>query len=307
MSLTIEKAGTLSLLQDLGRYGYQDIGVTSGGPMDSHAFNWANKLLDNPENATQIEITLGGFKARFNEATNFSLCGAESEITLSGERITTWSSHHAQAGDILEIGYAQKGLRTYLSVAGGFAVQKTLNSSSTVIRDKLGGLNQDGKKLQDGDNIPYVCKARPFYRTVPYQFIPNYTKVIEIGVLPTYQFDQFSAAARSLFFSCEYSISPDSNRMGYRLEGPAIASEFPSFISEGIALGAIQIPSNGQPIILMRDRQTIGGYPKMGCVCNQDLNLLAQSPPATKIRFVVKELYASEAQLHIEMNYFSKS
>ncbi|MGB5445608.1 MAG: biotin-dependent carboxyltransferase family protein [Psychromonas sp.] len=307
MSLTIEKAGALSLLQDLGRYGFQDIGVTAGGPMDNHAFSWANKLLDNPENATQIEITVGAFKARFNDATSFSLCGAESVITLNGERIANWSSHHANSGDLLEIGYATKGLRSYLSVAGGFSIGKTLNSSSTVIRDKLGGLNQDGQKLQDKDCIPYAGKVIPFSRRVPACFIGDYKNIVEIGVLPTYQFHEFSPEARNLFFSGEYTITPYSNRMGYRLAGPAICSEWPGFISEGIALGAIQIPNNGQPIILMKDRQTIGGYPKIGCVCHKDLSLLAQSPSGTKIRFVLKELYAAEAQLHIEMNYFANS
>ncbi len=306
MSLTIEKAGVLSLLQDIGRYGYQDLGVTTGGPMDRKAFNWANKLLDNPENTTQIEITMGAFRARFNEATSFSICGAHSKITLNNTKIATWSSHQAQSGDILEVGYATKGLRTYLSVGKGFSIKKTLNSSSTVMRNKFGGLNQDGQKLQDGDCIPYVGTLLPFSQKVPTCFIPDYVGVIEIGVLPTYQFHEFSSEARDLFFSSEYTISSYSNRMGYRLEGASIRSEWPGFISEGIALGAIQIPSNGQPIILLQDRQTIGGYPKMGCVCNNDLNLLAQSPPGTKIRFVLKELYASEAMLHIEMNYFYK-
>ena len=158
MNLTIQQAGLLSLLQDLGRYGYQDIGVTTGGPMDSHAFRWANKLLDNPENATQIEITLGPFKACFNEATSFSICGAESVVMLNGKEIQAWASYHAKSGDIIELGYATKGLRTYLAVAGGFTVTNTLNSSGTVIRDKLGGLKEDGQKLQDHDCIPYLAK-----------------------------------------------------------------------------------------------------------------------------------------------------
>lgn len=305
MSLIIKRAGVLSLLQDPGRYGYQDIGVTTGGTMDSHAFNWANKLLDNPQETTQIEITMGAFKATFNKPTSFAICGAESDITLNGQTITPWSSYHAQAGDILEIGYAQKGLRSYLSVSGGFTIKKTLNSSSTVTRDNFGGLSQNGQKLQDGDALPYPGKLLAFTRKVPNPFLPDYKQSVEIGVLPTYQFDSFTPQARNLFFSAEYTITPDCNRMGYRLAGPAIESNTKNFISEGIALGAIQIPSNGQPIILMKDRQTIGGYPKIGCVCQKDLNLLAQSPPGTKVRFVLKELYAAEAQLHIELNYFN--
>jgi len=305
MSLKIQQAGPLSLLQDLGRYGYQDIGVTTGGPMDSHAFRWANKLLNNQDNATQIEITLGPFKARFNEPTSFSICGADSMITLNGKNIKNWASYQAKSGDVLEIGFATKGLRTYLSVSGGFTVPATLNSSSTVIRDRLGGLQEDGQKLQDQDCILYKAATTPFTRKTPTNFIPNYANSIEIGVLPTYQFDMFSTKAKDVFFNSEYTITPTSNRMGYRLSGDPIVFEGTEFISEGIALGAIQIPQNGQPIILMKDRQTIGGYPKMGCVCHKDLNLLAQSPPGTKVRFVLKEVYQSEAQIHIENNYFS--
>ena len=305
MSLKIEQAGALSLLQDLGRFGFQNIGVTPGGAMDKHAFNWANKLLNNQQNATQIEITVGGFKARFNDATSFSICGAQATISLNGNIISTWSSHHANAGDLLEVGYVTKGLRIYLSVAGGFPISKTLNSCSTVIKDKLGGLNQDGQKIQDGDCIPYHGNLLPFSRKVPDCFIVDYKKTIEIGVLPTYQFDDFSLAAKNIFFNSDYTITPASNRMGYRLEGPAISSNCSEFISEGIALGAIQVPQNGQPIILMNDRQTIGGYPKIGCVCNKDLSLLAQSPPGTKIRFTLKDIFESEAQLHIENNFFN--
>jgi len=304
MSLTIIQAGALSLLQDAGRYGYQDIGVTTGGPMDSHAFHWANRLLNNPDNSTQIEISMGVFKARFNSATSFAVCGAQSATTLNGQPIAIWSTHNAQVGDILEIGYASKGLRSYLAVGEGFSVHHTLNSSSAVMRDKLGGLHQEGEQLRNGDSISYIANLQPFNRKVPTHFIPEYPNCIEIGVLPTYQFDEFSRAAKNKFFNCEYTITPYSNRMGYRLEGESIEPESKSFISEGIALGAIQIPSNGQPIILLNDRQTIGGYPKMSCVCNQDLSLLAQSAPGTKIRFVLKDLYASEAQLHMQNSYF---
>lgn len=306
MSLTIENAGVLSLLQDLGRYGFQNIGVTPGGPMDSHAFHWANKLLDNPINTTVVEITMGGFKARFNKATTFSICGANAVITLNNETITAWCSYQAKVGDCIEIGYATSGVRTYLSVAGGFNVVQILNSSSSVMRNKLGGLSQNGQELKNGDSIPYSEVVLPFSRKVPNCFVADYKDTIEVGVLPTYQHYEFSQEARQLFFNSEYTVTSESNRMGYKLTGSAIKIDCSSFISEGIALGAIQIPQNGLPIVLMKDRQTIGGYPKIGCVCNKDLNLLAQAPAGTKIRFVLKELYEAEAQLQIENNYFNQ-
>lgn len=304
MSLIILQSGPLSLLQDLGRFGHQDVGVTPGGPMDSHAFHWANRLLNNAQHSGQIEISMGGFKARFSDACNFSVTGAQAPITLNGTPLKHWSSHYAQPEDIIEIGYATRGVRNYLAIDGGFLVPTTLGSCATVMRDRLGGLQQAGQKLQPGDTLPYRGRHRAVSRSVAQHFIPDYAHCVEIGVLPTYQFERFSASARQRFFSSEYTLTAQSDRMGYRLEGAPINFQSEGFISEGIALGAIQIPSNGQPIILLNDRQTIGGYPKIGCVCAKDLSRLAQSPPGTKIRFVLRDLYRSEADLQIEMNYF---
>ncbi|MEJ6124023.1 biotin-dependent carboxyltransferase family protein [Vibrio sp. 2-Bac 85] len=306
MALDIIQAGPLSLLQDLGRYGYQDVGVTPGGAMDTHAFHWANQLLNNPANAAQIEITMGPFKACFKQSTSFSLCGADVVVSLNGNKITTWSSCQAKAGDILEIGYPKQGLRSYLAVSGGFTSPKTFGSISTVIRNKLGGLSKKGSKLANGDILPFIAQVQLHSRKVPQQFIPEYKDIINIGVLTTYQFHQFSEEAKKTFFNELYTVTPEIDRMGYRLKGKPIEFAEQSFVSEGIALGAIQIPANGQPIILMRDRQTIGGYPKMGCVCNRDLNILAQATPGTQIRFFEQDLYEAEAELHQEQHYFFK-
>ena len=306
MALDIVQAGALSLLQDLGRYGYQDVGVTPGGAMDTHAFHWANKLLNNSANAAQIEITMGPFKACFKQSTSFALCGADVVATLNGNKIKPWSSWQAKAGDILEIGYPKQGLRSYLAVSGGFSSPKTFGSISTVIRNKLGGLNKKGSKLVNGDTLPFIAQVQPYSRKVPQQFIPEYKSIINIGVLTTYQFDQFSEEAQKTFFNELYTVTSEIDRMGYRLKGKPIEFAEQSFVSEGIALGAIQIPANGQPIILMRDRQTIGGYPKMGCVCNRDLNILAQATPGTKIRFFKQDLFEAEAELHQEQHYFFK-
>lgn len=304
MTLHIEQAGPLSLLQDLGRYGYQDVGVTPGGAMDRHAFHWANRLLDNAADAAQVEITMGPFRACFKQATSFSLCGADVPATLNGQDIIPWRSWQAKAGDLLELGYPKQGLRSYLAVSGGFNAPKTLGSVSAVMRDQFGGLTKEGNKLSDGDLLSFKAKLLPYCRTVPKQFVPDFPRIIEVGILPTYQFEQFTPEARTTFFKELYTVTPQIDRMGYRLKGKPIEFEQHSFVSEGIALGAIQIPANGQPIVLMRDRQTIGGYPKMGCVCNRDLNLLAQATPGTQISFFLQDLYEAEAELHQEQNYF---
>lgn len=305
MTLQIQNAGPLSLLQDLGRHGFQDIGVTPGGPMDIHAYYWANRLLDNPPKAAQIEITMGPFQATFTQPTSFSLCGAKVTAILNGKTIFPWQSYQAATGDLLEIGYPEKGLRTYLAVKGGFKAPETLGSISTVARDQFGGLSKQGDKLSSGDALPYEGSMQPFQRAVPKKFIPEFSEAVKIGVLPTYQFYQFSSKARDSFFNQQYTVTPQIDRMGYRLNGDdPVIFESQSFISEGIALGAIQIPANGQPIVLMRDRQTIGGYPKMGCVCQRDLGLLTQSVPGTKIQFFLQEIYEAEAELHLEQCYF---
>ena len=304
MTLRIKQAGALSLIQDLGRFGYQDVGVTVGGPMDNHAFYWANRLLDNPPNASQIEITMGPFAAVFEKSTTFSLCGAEVVAKLNTRIISNWHSCVAESGDVLSLSFPKKGLRTYLAIAGGFDVPKMLGSTSTVVRDQFGGMTQQGDKLRDGDTLPYQPNVSLFCRGALKQFIPDYAETIRIGVLPTYQFDQFDEKAINTFLNEIYTVTPLIDRMGYRLEGATIDFPDQHFISEGIVPGSIQIPANGQPIVLMRDRQSIGGYPKIGCVCNRDLNLLAQATPGTKIQFFLQDLFEAEAELQQEQHYF---
>lgn len=304
MTLRIKQAGALSLIQDLGRFGFQDVGVTSGGPMDNHAFYWANRLLDNPPNASQIEITMGPFAAVFEKSTTFSLCGAEVVAKLNNQTISNWHSWVAKSGDVLTLSFPKTGLRTYIAIAGGFDVPKTLGSTSTVVRDHFGGITQQGEKLRDGDTLPYQPNVSLYCRGVLKQFIPHYTQTIKIGVLPTYQFDQFDEKAVNTFLNEIYTVTPLIDRMGYRLEGATIDFPQQHFISEGIVPGSIQIPANGQPIVLMRDRQSIGGYPKIGCVCNRDLNLLAQATPGTKVQFFLQDLFEAEAELQQEQHYF---
>lgn len=304
MSLYIEKAGPLSLVQDLGRFGHQDFGVSVGGAMDQHAFGWANKLLGNAADASQVEITMGPFRAVFKQATSFAICGAKAKLQLNGSALSPWSSHRANAGDRLEIGFARQGLRSYLAVTGGFNLASTLGSCSTVVRDNLGGLHQDGKALKAGDQLAFAPQQLPIHRAVPPLFVPEYGAMIQLGVLPSYQFDQFSQSAKQRLFNSCYQVTPHSDRMGYRLEGEAIEYEQGSFISEGIAPGAIQIPANGQPIVLMRDRQTIGGYPKMGCICQLDLNRLAQAAPGTQIQFYLEDFNVAADRLKKQQEFF---
>ncbi len=304
MTLRILTPGPLSLVQDLGRHGHQHIGVSPGGPMDEHAFLWANRLLDNPLNAPQIEITMGQFSCQFQADTTIALTGADMSATLNGQPVAVWQSLHIRAGDQLSLSGARRGIRTYLAVKDGFKVTGILNSCATVMRDGLGGADRRGGKLAAQDLLEYKVTSPIPTRQVPQQFIPEYGQDISLNVIPGYQYDRFDKAERERFFSTEYTVTPQMDRMGYRLSGAAIHCQTASLVSEGIALGAIQIPADGQPIILMRDRQTIGGYPKIGCVTARDLSTLAQCQPGAKVRFIEKDLYQAEAERVIEHHFF---
>ncbi|WP_263080983.1 biotin-dependent carboxyltransferase family protein [Endozoicomonas sp. Mp262] len=307
MTLRIIEPGPLSLIQDLGRYGYQHIGVSPGGPMDEQAFLWANKLLANQSNDAQIEINLGMFRCEFLAQTTIAITGADMAAELNGVVIKPWQSYSVKPGDTLSFKGSQNGLRVYLAVRGGFEVPEILGSCSTVARDQLGGLHEDGSKLRAGDCLNYTASDPMLTRQVPEVFIPDYSQDITLEVIPGYQYEWFDKHERYRFFNAAYTLSQQIDRMGYRLSGEAIGCREQGLISEGIALGAIQIPADGQPIILMRDRQTIGGYPKIGCVKIKDLSPLAQCIPGATIRFVEKDLYKAEAEYRQIKLFFSRT
>lgn len=299
--LRILSSGPLSLVQDLGRYGYQNVGVTTGGPMDEHAYLWANRLLNNSPNDPQIEITLGQFHAEFTKPTMIAITGADMSPSINDIPIKIWQSYFVNVGDKIKLGNAKTGLRCYLAIKNGFKIQAILNSCSTVIRDRLGGLEKNGKKLNDGDLLNYSETSNQIINRVPEKFIPNYSQHPQsLFVIPSYQYELFPKDQQSIFFNSIYTVSPQIDRMGYRLSGEKIKCSQPGIISEGIALGAIQIPADGQPIVLMRDRQTIGGYPKIGCLTNESVCRLAQCQPGSKVRFILKDLFQAEAEFSIE-------
>ncbi|QIR07519.1 biotin-dependent carboxyltransferase family protein [Salinivibrio costicola] len=304
MTLYVLTPGPLSLVQDLGRHGHQHIGVSPGGPMDEHAFLWANRLLDNPLNAAQIEIAMGQFSCEFYADTTIALTGADMNARLNGKAVASWQSLRVRAGDQLSLPGARTGMRSYLAVKEGFKVTGVLNSCATVMRDGLGGFSRQGDKLMAQDRLQYKVTPPIPTRRVPEKFIPDYGQPLILSVIPGYQYELFAHAERERFFSSEFTVTPKIDRMGYRLSGAAIQCQTTSLISEGIALGAIQIPADGQPIILMRDRQTIGGYPKIGCVTARDLSKLAQCQPGTTVRFIEKDLYQAEAERMIEHHFF---
>jgi biotin-dependent carboxylase-like uncharacterized protein len=276
--------GILSLLQDAGRYGQHTIGLTNGGPMDPLAFKWANRLLSNDENATVIETTVGGLKLKSTTDTYIAITGAKVNVSINGIESAQWQTLPVKKDDMIELGYATQGCRIYLGVAGGFQVEKQFSSTSTVVRENVGGLN--GAALKVGNKLAVIDNKQPAnHLKLPEKDIPDYSSDITLRVIPSYQQHDFSRHEQRMFFQNEYSVSDLCDRMGYRLSGQKITCDIQGILSEGIALGAIQVPKDGQPIILMNDRQTIGGYPKIGSVLSLDLAKLAQLTQGAKVRF----------------------
>ena len=289
--LKVIKPGIQSLIQDLGRYGYHSLGITSGGAMDKHAYYWANQLCGNDQSASCIEILVGGLQLQAQIATQIAITGAQISATINAKPIALWCNHSVQPGDHIAIGYASAGCRAYLAVAGGIQAPLILGSTSTVVREGLGGLNGDGKPLQQGDIVPCQTGKATTQQRTPQQQIPSYdSQITELRMVLGYQQSQFSPSQLKLFFESTYTLSQNSDRMGYRLSGQAIVLPQSAMLSEGICLGAVQLPTDGQPIILLNDRQTIGGYPKIGSVLSQDIDKLAQLMPGRKLRFVAMDI-----------------
>lgn len=281
--LIVKQPGLLTLIQDKGRFGAHNLGLTNGGPLDALAFDWANRLLGNSSNASVLEISFGGLSLKSEIDTAIVITGAQMALKINGDTITQWQTHTLKKGDIIETGYTTSGTRAYLAVAGGFNIPPSFGSSATVVRENIGGLG--GGKLQAGDHLPCDPQVLPQHYRLADNDRPQYTDSAVLRVVLGYQQSAFDYIQQQRFFSSEYQLTERSDRMGYRLEGEAIKSDISGMLSEGICHGAIQIPADGQPIVLLNDRQTIGGYPKIGAVIPLDTAKLAQLSPGSTIRF----------------------
>lgn len=305
-ALVVQHPGMLSLLQDLGRLGVAEQGLSQGGAVDLHAACWANYLVGNMASAAVIEITLGMAQFIAVEDCTLALTGAPMQPLLDDIPMESWQCVFMRAGQTLKLGGARHGLRAYLAVQGGFLAPDVLGSCATVVRNQLGGLSH-GQPLVTGDRVPFAY-ASPDptmlsrHRQTPSRFIPDYSQPITLRVIESYQAAAFQAVEKAQFYASHYTVSQETDRMGCRLSGPAIQAEIDGIISEGIALGSIQIPPDGQPIVLLNDRQTLGGYPKLGCVARVDIARLAQAAPGTSVQFIQGDL----AVLSEEWRQFSR-
>jgi biotin-dependent carboxylase-like uncharacterized protein len=303
--LTVRKPGWQTTIQDNGRKGYCCHGLSQGGALDEHAYRWVNKLLDNDVIDACVEILLGNFEAEFGADTVIALAGADIPVTLNSQPLNLWCSHRVQRGDVIRFGQARSGLRAYLGVAGGWQTPQQFGSRSVVMRERLGGL--DGGPLKKGDRLAYNTATERALRCVPPRHRPDYQKKLTVKVIPGYQIDHFDIVARRTFETADYTISNDISRMGYKLTGPVVAAQTEKLASEGIAYGAVQIPPDGQPIVLLRDRQTIGGYPKIGCVARLDCARLSQCSPGSLVSFEFADIDQVQAERRLFDRFFTAS
>jgi len=281
----IKKAGLLSTIQDGGRYGYQGSGFQVSGCMDLRAYHDCNVLVNNPLDAAVIEMLIMGITIEFSVNTYIAITGADAPISLNGKKVNSYQALEIKKGDILEIGMAVNGRYIYLSVAGGFNVPKIMGSYSTNLKCKVGGY--EGRALVAGDEI-VISEYVGFFPNMYKKEMPKvkYDSTVDIHVIAGPQDDYFTEAGKGTFTSCEYVVSDESDRMGYRLNGEVIEyKDSVDILSDGIVFGSIQVPANGKPMILMADRQTTGGYAKIGTVILADLPKLAQCVPGNKIKF----------------------
>ena len=296
-TIIIEEPGILSTIQDLGRFEYQKFGVPTSGALDSLAFQIGNILLGNPYESPGIETTMIGPTIKFKSNMWICITGAQSSPMLNGNEIQMWKPIYVKENSILSWGPLNWGIRSYILFNMNMEIEKTMNSYSTNTSLGIGGYN-DGSPLQKGDKINLINSLH----SIPslnnnFDYTKHYIgqdNDITLRIILGPHDDYFSQNEINKFLSSEYVITPQSNRIGYRLSGPKIKHAKKSdIISEGGALGSIQIPGEGQPIILLHDRGTTGGYPKIATIASVDIPKISQAKPGQIIKF--KEIDIEES------------
>jgi biotin-dependent carboxylase-like uncharacterized protein len=277
--------GMKAFVEDLGRYGYQRYGVSVSGVVDEFAGRLANFLAGNGPEAAVIEITLKGISLEFKTGALFAITGSPCEYTLNGRPLELWRTHRAKAGDVLAGGFMTEGLRNYLAIAGGIDVPFIMGSRSTNLRGKFGGYK--GRELKKGDMLETGgAEGSGPLRALKAEYIPRYGADIDVRVILGPQDDAVTEAGMKSFLGSPYKVSFDSDRMGIRLAGEKIEHvKAADIISDGIAFGSVQAPGDGQPIIMLAERQTTGGYCKIATAITADRSRLAQARPKCLIRF----------------------
>lgn len=303
--LRVLTPGPLSLLQDGGRHGWQHLGVSPAGALDLHAAAWANRLLDNPWGTPLLEIALGYLELQSELDTWLALTGAQVAATVDGAPLPPWSRFPLRAGQRLKLGYARSGQRAYLAVAGGFRAPPLLGSVSTQQREGVGGLQGTGERLRAGDLLP--CLAADLRRalSVPWPYQPDYRAPVCLRVIGSGDAAGLASDQLQAFFARSWQLSSQSDRMGARLLGEPLVAPTQQW-SQGVGRGAIQLPPDGQPIILQADHQTMGGYPILGWLHPLDQARLAQCPAHHQLRFSPVSIDQAQAELRAFYRFFGR-
>ena len=305
MTIRITDPGLLTTIQDLGRTGFQQYGVVVGGVMDEVAARLANIMVGNPEGEAVLEVTVIGPALIFDEAYLISICGADLSAKVDNIPLPLWRPVLVKKGSCLTFGRPQKGCRSYIAIAGGFDIPLVMNSRSTYVRGKIGGV--EGRAMIAGDLlkpkeqlssharilIEFLSRKgslTPFTTvnwTIPSHLRSTNQKNPELRMIKGPQISMFTSTSQEKFIQEVYKITPQSDRMGYRLSGSKLeVTSQCNILSEAVPMGTIQVPNDGQPIILMADHQTIGGYPKIGYVISVDLPRLSQAMPGEGVKFM---------------------
>ncbi|WP_151704798.1 biotin-dependent carboxyltransferase family protein [Nitrincola alkalilacustris] len=296
--LNILRAGPLALLQDSGRFGVRRLGITQGGPADLHAWAWANRLLDNPWGNSVLEITLGGLELQAEHDCQIAICGGDLGATIDQQPAPLWQTIILRRHQILRFRLPISGVRAYLAVKGGFDAAMILGSRSCVTRDGLGGHKGDGSKIGQDDKLYFAAHTPDSLpaRQLPESEHPDYSQQALLDLIPGAQIAEFRGDSLYQTFNHGWQVDTRADRMGIRLKGPVLQCHMKTMISEGISLGAVQVPPDGQPIVLLNDRQTIGGYPRLGTLTPLACARLAQCPPGHSVRFRATGLLAAQAE-----------
>lgn len=305
---TVIDPGFLSTVQDLGRTGFRAFGMPVSGAMDRYAFQMANILAGNPRDAAALEMTLRGGRFRFLRAAYVAICGAEMDAELNGTRISNWSRFYVPAESELVFGHVQSGCRSYLALRGGIEVPQVMRSCSTYLRARLGG--HEGRALRAGDALRIGARGRLPAEPVGLvsEFVPHYAQPVCLRVMLGPQDDLFTSEGLHTFLHTEYTVSKRNDRMGYVLEGAAIAhTGGADIISDALCPGAVQVPGDGLPIIMAADCQTTGGYAKIAAVIGSDLAMLAQLKTGDKLSFAECNDEEARAALIAERDYYERA
>jgi antagonist of KipI len=287
--IRIVDPGPQTTVQDLGRVGHLRYGIPPSGPLDVRAFVIANRLVGNADGAAALEATVLGPRFTVETACAIAVTGADAPVTINGAAAEAWTTLPLAAGDAVRIGAARAGVRVYVAFAGGLDVPPVLGSRATYLRGRLGGLQ--GRSLKRDDVLRSFPVTPPPIRRLPESAIPPLEREPEIRVVLGPQADRFTAEGVAAFLGGAYEMLPQSDRMGARLSGPRIAhARGHDIISDGIALGSVQVPGDGQPIVLLVDRQSTGGYTKVATVGSFDIGRIGQVKPGYRLRFLAVDV-----------------